>query len=103
MLPQVNPSVIFKLMADGAVLFNPRTEIYFGLNEVGARVWQLLPEAGGSFDTLCTRLAAQYPDVPLETIRADIRELLDSLVTEGLASLPSGSAADSGARVSPTP
>lgn len=99
-LPQANPTVIFKLMADGAVLFAPATEIYFGLNEVGARIWQLLPEAGGSMDVLCDRLAEHYPDVSRETLRADAQELLDSLVAEGLAA-PSGSgAADVEARPS---
>jgi hypothetical protein len=100
MLPQANPTVIFKLMADGAVLFAPSTEIYFGLNEVGARIWQLLPEAGGSIDALCDRLAEQYPEVPRETLLADVQELLDSLVAEGLATLPGASGADAGAGAS---
>jgi hypothetical protein len=96
MLPRANPTVIFKLMADGAVLFAPSTEIYFGLNEVGARVWQLLPEADGSLDVLCDRLSVHYPGVARATLLVDVQELLDSLVAEGLAMLPGASEADVG-------
>ena len=43
MLPVPNPKVLFKSMSDGAVLFSTDNEVYFGLNSVGARVWELLP------------------------------------------------------------
>ena len=85
MLPAANPHVIFKQMSDGAVLFAPKDELYFGLNEVGARIWHLLPPVTDSFDALCARLSADYPDVPMDTLRRDARDLLDALVSEGLA------------------
>lgn len=85
MLPTANPSVIFKTLPDGAVLFSPHEEIYFGLNEVGAQVWQLLPSANGSVDALCRAIGARYPEVDATTIRQDVTELLDDLVREGLA------------------
>ena len=88
MLPAANPTVIFKQLADGAVLFSPSAEIYFGLNEVGARVWQLLPPGCTSLDELCAKLGSHYPDVPAETIRNDVVELLDQLVEQGLAVPP---------------
>jgi hypothetical protein len=72
-------------MTDGAVLFAPDTEIYFGLNEVGSRIWQLMASPNGSFDDLCLQLATYYPSVSLDTIRQDARQLLDELVAEGLA------------------
>ena len=98
-LPAVNPSVIFQALPNGAVLFSPSEEIYFGLNEVGAQVWQLLPSANGSIDTLCTMLHARYPDVDMDTIRQDVTELLDDLVRQGLA-VQSGEP-DAAARTSP--
>lgn len=84
-------------MADGAVLFAPETEIYFGLNEVGSRIWQLMASPNGSFDDLCGQLSTHYPDVPLETIRQDVRQLLDELVAEGLAVGPGAQERDAGA------
>jgi hypothetical protein len=88
-LPIASTAVIFRELPDGAVLLSTETEIYFGLNEVGARVWQLLPPASASFDELCVRLAREYPDAPLETIRLDVAELLDALLEQRLVVLPS--------------
>ena len=97
MLPVPNPTVIFKALADGAVLFAPNVEIYFGLNEVGARVWELLPAANGSLDALCASVGALYPDAPAATIRQDVQELLDELVTQGLATAAGAPVDGSGA------
>lgn len=88
MLPIPTATVVFQRIDDGAVLFAPSTEIYFGLNEVGARVWELLPPKSDSLDTLCAHLAEHYPDVPLGELRSDVQELLAQLVQEGLATLP---------------
>jgi hypothetical protein len=92
-LPVANAAVIFRELPDGAVLLATETEIYFGLNEVGTRIWQLLPPASASFDELCARLAREYPDAPLETIRVDVAELLDALLEQGLA-VPSSALPD---------
>jgi hypothetical protein len=88
MLPAASPTVIFKELADGAVLFAPAEEIYFGLNEVGSRIWRLLPPATESLDELCAKVGAHYPDVPIATIRQDATELLNELVQSGLAQYP---------------
>lgn len=85
MLPTANPSVIFQKLDDGAVLFAPETELYFGLNAVGALVWDLLPPRSASIEAICSSVQGAYPDVPASTIRADVEELLDQLVSEGLA------------------
>jgi hypothetical protein len=88
MLPAPHPTVICQQLEDGAVLFAPVTEIYFGLNEVGAKVWRLLPPASHTLDDLCLRLASDYPDVNPATIRADVTELLSQLTAEGLVVSP---------------
>lgn len=84
MLPSTHPSVIFQKLEDGAVLFAPGSELYFGLNEVGAMIWMLLPEVR-SIGDLCNAVAARYPEVAPSVIRTDIEELLQQLVREGLA------------------
>ena len=85
MLPVANPSVIFQKLDDGAVLFAPETEIYFGLNTVGASIWELLVPGSRSLDEIYSEVSARYPEVPAPTIRVDVLELLDALVNEGLA------------------
>ncbi|MBX7118693.1 MAG: PqqD family protein [Gemmatimonadaceae bacterium] len=87
-----NPRVVFQKLDDGAVLFSPDTELYFGLNEVGALVWQLLPPASASLPALTATVGARYPEVASSTIATDVGELLDALVREGLAIAPGADA-----------
>jgi hypothetical protein len=91
MLPVANPKVIYKALLDGeAVLFSTEEEVYFGLNEVGARVWELLPPATNSLDELCAAVAVQYPDADPAMIRADVMELIAELSSHRLV-IPHGS------------
>jgi hypothetical protein len=84
MLPVVNPNVIFRSLPDGAVLFSTKDEVYFGLNPVAARVWELLPQTSGSMDELCATLALEYPEVAADALRRDVEELLRDLAEFGL-------------------
>ena len=84
MLPTRNPKIIFKALATGAVLYSPQDEVYFGLNPVGVRVWELLPPANRHLDDVCRTLEGEYPDAPAEMIRADVAELLEELTKLGL-------------------
>ena len=84
MLPTRNPQIIFKALATGAVLYSPQEEVYFGLNSVGVRVWQLLPPACRHLDDVCRTLVREYPDAPADMIRADVVELLEELEKLGL-------------------
>ena len=79
MLPRPHPDVLFRTVSDGAVLLHVREEIYFGLNEVGSRIWQLLPPECADLEDLCARLAESYREVPPEVLRADVVELLAQL------------------------
>ena len=88
MLPTRNPKVIFKALATGAVLYSTEEEVYFGLNPVGVRVWELLPPASRTLDDICRVLAAEYPDVGEDVIRGDVAELLDELAKMGLVLAP---------------
>ena len=79
MLPRPHPGVLFKPVSDGAVLLHVEEEIYFGLNDVGTLIWQMLPPACVSLDELCDRLAQTYAGVPPDVLRADVLELLAQL------------------------
>jgi hypothetical protein len=83
-LPTRNPKIIFKALATGAVLYSPQDEVYFGLNPVGVRVWELLPPVNQQLDEVCRILQNEYPDAPAEMIRADVTELLEELEKLGL-------------------
>jgi hypothetical protein len=85
-LPAAVPNVIYQKLSDGAVLFLAVEEVYFGLNEVGALVWSMLPPANTSFTILCDGLVSRFPDVPRATLERDVSDLLDALVAERLVS-----------------
>jgi hypothetical protein len=87
-LPTRNPKVIFKALATGAVLYSTEEEVYFGLNPVGVRVWELLPPAHQTLDQVVRVLATEFPDVDEDVIRADVAELLDDLAKLGLVNAP---------------
>jgi len=87
-LPTPNPEVIYRAVDGGAVLLCMTDEVYYGLNAVGSYVWEHLPPVLGTIDDLCTAMQTQYPDVPEQTIRTDVRALLDDLLKSGLVLSP---------------
>ena len=64
-----------------------RVEIgnYVGMNEVGARIWQLI-ETPCSIDALCATLVAEFDVSPHECL-ADTTAFLDEMVKQGAVSL----------------
>ena len=84
-LPGRSPSVIFKQLSEGGVLYCSESEVYFGLNDVGVAIWESLPPLLQTYDDLVTRLAVRFPEVPADTIRADALEFVENLVENGLA------------------
>jgi hypothetical protein len=98
LLPKPSETAIFKALPDGGVLFSTASEVYFGVNAVGARIWELLPPHCTHFEELVTRLASEYTDVTPDVVRGDARRFIDQLVSSGLAlAQGSGSATSSAA------
>jgi len=87
-LPRPNPEAILAEVTDGAVLYLPATEHYFGLTPVAVQVWQLLPPVCQTVDEVCRSLAERYPDVPMATLQQDVSELLEALGRMNLVSTP---------------
>jgi hypothetical protein len=83
-LPVAQPSVVWVKLPDGAVLFAPETEVYYGMNPVAACVWELLPESDGNLDKLCSLLYERFPDASLDQMRSDVMALLDDMEQAGL-------------------
>ena len=82
-LPGHRPGIIFRPVTDGGVLLSTEDEVYFGLNSVGARIWELLP-SHETLDELSTTLQSIYPAVDPATIRSDAEELLSQLMANRL-------------------
>ena len=77
-----SPDVMMQELGDELVLLDMRSEHYFGLNEVGARVWQQMSE-GCDLDTMVRTLTEEF-DVDEATLRADVERLIADLADAGL-------------------
>ena len=89
-LPVRNPNVMCRTVDGGAVLLDTGQEVYYGLNTVGAYIWEHLPPVFQTLEEMSASLSALHPEVAVETIRADARELLDDLLVAILVCLPLG-------------
>lgn len=65
-----------------SVLLNLQSEQYFGLDEVGTRMWVALTSAN-SMQEAYEALLAEY-DVDAEKLRQDLQGLVEKLVEKGL-------------------
>lgn len=95
-LPIQSPSVIFRELEDGGVIFSTVDEVYFGLNSVGAMVWSLLPPVTRTLGELTARLAASFPEVSPAVIHADVAELVAELEQQGLVVRPAAAGGGAG-------
>ena len=75
--------VLFRQLDQEAVLLDLKSGTYFGLNEVGARAWQLILEHGQLSDVLDVLL--QEFEAESEVVERDLLELAGQLVARQLA------------------
>jgi hypothetical protein len=78
----VNESVVSATLDGEAVLLNVETGIYFGLDEVGTRIWELLTQGAGEGEIL-GQLLQEY-DVEEAQVSADVSGFLARLAEAGL-------------------
>jgi hypothetical protein len=78
----VAPQVRSRVLDGEAVLLHLRTGTYFGANEVGSRIWQLVVE-GSTRAGLIERIAQEF-DVDRDTLERDVDLFLEELLRAGL-------------------
>ena len=78
----VPTDVLHQQLGEETVLLHLGTEQYYGLDEVGSRVWQLLREHR-TLDPIVAALLREY-EVDETTLRDDLERLLDELADLGL-------------------
>ena len=79
---RISDDVLSQEVAGETVLLDLGSESYFGLDEVGTRVWALLQE-GMETGAIVERLLADY-EVGRAQLEADVAALLDQLEASGL-------------------
>ena len=83
------PGLLANELAGDTVLLNAQTYMFYGLNQVGSRIWELLAQPV-SVEELCDALVAQF-DVDVDTCRTDTLALLRELYAEKMISVATGS------------
>jgi len=80
-----SPDVLFRELEGEAVMLDLGSERYFGLDEVGARIWQLLDQHH-DVETVVAQVLAEY-EVGEEQLRRDLADLIENLVDAGLVTV----------------
>ena len=79
---RIAEGVFFRELVGEAVILSSSAETYFGLDEVGMRIWGALgesPTIQAAFETLCL----EY-DVDQDQLRRDLEKFLGELVARKL-------------------
>jgi len=79
---QVLPDVLSQEVSGETVLLDLNNENYFGLNEVGTRIWQLLQEQN-NLEKIYNILLEEY-EVDAKQLRKDFDDIIKQLVESGL-------------------
>lgn len=74
--------VLVSELAGESVILNLKSECYFGLDEMGTRMWKALTTSE-SIQAAYDGLLAEY-DVDEKELRHDLSELIEKLVDQGL-------------------
>lgn len=77
-----SPNVVFRDLDGEAVILDLESGTYFGLNDVGTRVWHLVG-AGCREAEIVDTVAAEY-EADRETIAHDVTKLLEALRSQRL-------------------
>jgi hypothetical protein len=77
-----NPEVVSREVEGELVLLDLESATYFGLNQVGSRVWTLVSELG-SLRKVCEAMEREYA-VPREQLERDVLSLARELRDKGL-------------------
>ena len=78
----VAPDIVFREVDGEAVILNLETVLYFGLDQVGTRIWQLIQEHG-SLQKVFETMSDEF-DVGPDALERDLLGLMDELCGKGL-------------------
>jgi hypothetical protein len=74
---------VFRDLGGDAVVLDLASGRYFGLNEVGTRIWHLIEQHGGRLRLVQDDLVREY-DAPPSQLESDLLDLVRRLAEAGL-------------------
>lgn len=81
----VPDEVLISNLQDESVILNLNSERYFGLDDVGTRMFSVLAESN-TIEAAYERLRAEY-DVDPQLLRNDLTSLIENLLQQGLVTI----------------
>ncbi|MEP5567624.1 MAG: PqqD family protein [Halioglobus sp.] len=85
----LSPDVISQEVSGETVLLDLNSENYFGLDEVGTRIWQLI-ESSGNLQEIYDTMLNEY-EVDADQLLEDMEQLVVDIEKAGLVSLKAAS------------
>ena len=82
----LSTNLLSSQLNDNTAILNVQAGTYYGLNEVGTCVWELLTQAPASLEHIREHVMAQF-DVDEPTCTNDLNRLLNELVREKLVNV----------------
>ena len=82
---RISKEVIFQELEGEAVLLNMQSGIFFGLNPVAKRMWELLNELGQA-EKVLQQLLREY-EASEEQLRQDLVDFIERLKSKGLVEI----------------
>jgi hypothetical protein len=83
--PTIPAQVMARQVGDETVILDLGSGTYFGLDPVGARIWQLIGE-GKTLGEICDTMLDEY-EVTREALQRDVFDLVDKLLEQKLISI----------------
>jgi len=83
-VPIQNKDIVWRNLEGEAVLLNPHSGKYYGMNSVGCAFWEKI-DGKATLETIIEALLEEY-DVEREVLEQDIKELVESLENNNLIS-----------------
>ena len=80
-----NENVVSRELEGEAVILNLESGVYFGLNEVGTRIWALIQQYG-SLRKVLEAMQQEYEVAP-QVLESDLLQLVGQLHARGLVNL----------------
>ncbi len=78
----IPPHVMARQVGEESVMLDLANGTYFGLDPVGARIWQLLGE-GKTLAETCDAMVEEF-EVSREDLERDVTRLVEELAAQGL-------------------
>ncbi|MCX2975369.1 PqqD family protein [Halieaceae bacterium IMCC8485] len=85
----LSPDVISQEVSGETVLLDLNSEHYFGLDEVGTRIWQLI-DSSGNLQEIYDTMLNEY-EVEADQLLEDMAQLLGDIEKAGLVALKAAS------------